>query len=246
VVATSATALQIADAVYSKMSLTVYNSEVFIDTVGGVPGTVVGVNGTPNNPVNNWTDAKAIAVALGVKQFRFRPDSEITLNSSAQNFVFYGAALIHLGGQDISDSLFVGSELIDGVSSGNDARFDSCQVGTCSIGPALLKDCFLSGVITLLSSGDYTFLGCGQSIPSTSSDITFVANAKVGLRRHSGSVKLNSLAPTNSFSVGGDCRLVLASTCTGGTVKARGAIAIEDNVVGGFTGTIDGCIPVRI
>lgn len=231
----------IAQAVYLKMKNTVYDGGVYIDTVNGIAGTVVGDNGTAWNPVNTLTDALTIANTLGVKRFYFKPDSEVTLNQSFANWRFIGRGIVHLGNQNISDAWFQDLEFVDGLSSGTDAIFQSCIVGSGSFYPVWFDRCALNGSVTMLSGGEYTFERCYDGSPSTVINPTFIftANALAGIRGWNGGLALNNMGATNYATIEGMGRVVINSNCSGGNITVRGFFpAVTDQVVGGFSGTL--------
>ena len=230
----------IAQAVYLKMKNTVYDGGVYIDTIGGVPGTVVGDNGTSWNPVNTLADAVTISNVLGTKRLYFKPDSEITLNQNFANWRFIGRGVVHLGGQDISDAWFQDLEFVDGVSSGTDAIFQQCVVGSGSFYPVWFDKCALNGSVTMLSAGEYTFESCFDGSPSTNINPTFIfsASALAGFRGWNGGIALNNMGATNYATIEGMGRLVINSNCAGGNITVRGFFPpVTDQVVGGFAGT---------
>lgn len=231
----------IAQAVYLKMRNTVYDGGVYIDTVNGIAGTVIGDNGTAWNPVNTLADALTIANSLGVKRFYFKPDSEVTLNQSFANWRFIGRGIVHLGNQNISDAWFQDLEFVDGLSSGTDAIFQSCIMGSGSFYPVWFDKCALDGSVTMLSGGEYTFESCYDGSPSTSINPTFIftPNALAGIRGWNGGLALNNMGATNYATIEGMGRVVINSNCSGGNVTIRGFFpAVTDQVVGGFAGTL--------
>lgn len=236
-----ATPSEIADAVYQKMSYTVYAGSVWIDTVYGVSGTDIGINGIPTNPVNNYADALIIASVLGVKSFELAPDSTITLTQAHINWIFNGKAFIILNGQDISDAQFHDSESIDGISTGEDATFHDCVLGNLQAGSFNAFGCALNGIITGAPASNYTFINSVSNIPGLSTP-TFIfggaGNTAIGLRNYSGGMQINNMTTGDRISLEGQGQLKINSDCTGGTIAIRGCFTITDNVVGGFTGTL--------
>lgn len=231
----------IAQAVYLKMRNTVYEGGVWIDTVYGVAGTVIGDNGTSWNPVNTLADALTIANTLGVKRLYFKPDSEITLNQSFANWRFIGRGKVHLGNQDISDAWFQQLEFVDGLSTGSDAIFQQCIMGSGSFYPTWFDRCALAGSVTFRGAGEYTFEGCYDGSPSTSINPTFIftSGALAGFRGWNGGIALSTMVAGNYATIEGMGRVVIDSNCSGGNITVRGFFpSVTDNVPGGFAGTL--------
>jgi hypothetical protein len=241
---TGTSADAIAQAVYSKLHSVVYEGGIWIDTINGLPGTVLGDNGTPWNPVSNYADALVMAATLGVKRFYLQPDSVITLTQSHANWHFMGKGLINLNGQSIADAIFEDYGLISGTSTGDAATFLNCQIGSITVGESLFRDCGFNGTVTLVAGKNYTVHNCYDSDPSTTSQPIFVfaGTNNVGLRQWCGGVQVNNLSATDYMTVDGAGRLIIDSTCSAnpsGTITVRGNwAACVDNVVGGFKGTI--------
>lgn len=231
----------IAQAVYLKMRNTVYDGGVYIDTINGVAGTVIGDNGTAWNPVNTLADALTIANTLGVKRLYFRPDSEITLNQSFANWRFIGRGVVHLNGQSIDDAWFQDLEFVDGISSGTDAIFQQCIIGSGSFYPVWFDRCAMDGSVTFLSAGEYTFESCYDGNPNVSLNPTFIfsSGALAGFRDWNGGIALSNMVAGNYATVEGMGRVVINSNCTGGNITIRGFFpSATDNVPGGFLGTL--------
>jgi hypothetical protein len=239
-----ASAADIAEAVKQKMLVVFYEGGVWIDTNAGTAGTVLGLNGTPANPVSNYADALVIAANLGVKRFYLRPDSSIQLTQSHAYWRFIGKGLIDLNGQAIDDAIFEDSEQISGASTGSDATFIQCQIRTCTLGAAYFDRCGFDGKLTLVASSNYTMHNCYDANPSTATQpiIEFKGSNNVGLRNWTGGVELEDMAATDYITADGAGRIIIGSTCNAnpcGTITIRGPwAACTDNVAGGFKGTI--------
>lgn len=237
-ISAGATAADIADAVYDRMALSIYNGKVCVDTVNGVAGTDLGVHGLKSNPVSTLADAITLATALGVKHLCFEPDSSITLTQSMAGWRFEGDVAINLNGQAIEHAHFDHCTL-SGVGTGAGAHYVDCDFGTVTVGPCDIHEGNFMGTMTLASAGDYTFHHCVSGIPGTSTPILiFAAAAYVGFRSYSGGIEIRSMTATERLSLEGNGQLVIHSGCTGGAIAVRGAFTLVDNVVGGFTGTL--------
>lgn len=87
-----------------------YDDGVFIDTVNGSSGQQLGVHGTPENPVDNETDARAVADALGIRTYRLLSGT-LTLTQAHTDWQFRGSigpenATVDINGQDVDGSGF--------------------------------------------------------------------------------------------------------------------------------------------
>lgn len=238
VVSAGATASDIANAVYQKMAYTVYEGGVWIDTVAGTAGTDLGYHGIPTRPVSNYADALTLATALGVKRFYLKPGSSITLTTSHEKWRFIGAGSIALGGQSIADSIFEGAYEITGLSTGDDAEFIGCGIGTSTLYHAYFDNCLFKGDVTLIAANNYYAHNCADFVASGTTSFTFAATANLYLRNWRGGVEIKSLAAGSECMVDGAGRVIIDTTCSGGSLTVRGSFTITDQVVGGFLGTL--------
>jgi len=211
-----------------------YNGSIHINTKTGSAGTLVGVNGTPENPVSNLADAVTLAAAIGVRKYNVI--GNLTLTSSHDDWTFVGdanAAVIALNNQDVADSLFRNCELS----------------GTILTGPIQAEGCDLDGVGNFtghahecglvngsdLGSGTSTFESCYSAVPGLSTpslDLDDVAS--LNLRSYSGGIEIRNMSGAGQnasleFIAG---QAVLAATCTAGTITLRGVGNLTDNSAG--------------
>jgi hypothetical protein len=245
-VAGGATTSDIANAVASKIAAHLYDGGVTIDTISGIAGTAIGVNGTPTNPVLGLDDALIIASELGVKRLYMRPDSVVTLTHEG-NFDYWrfiGKGLVSLNDASINDARFEGCESISGVGTGDDADFDQCNIGDVQLGSCVMYECSLTGTITTVAAGVYTLVGSVSGIPGTATpNFVFAGtgDVAVGFRNYSGGIHIQAMTTGDRMSLEGQGQLKIHTDCSGGTIACRGAFTITDEVVSptpGFKGTL--------
>lgn len=190
----------------------------------GTSGTEVFVNGTADNPCP-WADALTIAAALGIGRFRILNGETVPLTSSAAGKSLVGAAWsLALGGQEIGGAYIEGA-VVTGTSTGaSSVQFERCTIGTSTLPAMLARNCYLSGVLTMIAAaGDYFFLHCGDGVAGVASaQITFKANCNLHLQNYSGGVDLQDMDATNTAEWGGRGKLRLMSGCVGGSAIVRG------------------------
>ena len=131
---------------------------VWIDTVNGSTGTVSWVNGTADNPVKTLAEAYTIASAVGLNAYVLAAGSSITLTQSAANTKFVGAATIDLNGQSIADAFFRDAYTINGASTGDDAEFVNCGIGSGTFYHAYFIECRFKGVTTFVANNEYIII----------------------------------------------------------------------------------------
>lgn len=125
-------------------AITRYEGAIYIDTTGGgVPGTAFPI-GTPTVPVNNPTDARTIANALGIRQYHV--NGAITLTVNHDNWTFEGEEprqdiVTVQAGVSVADSSF-GRVGIRGSLTG------TISASECLIGPTVGGTLGIDGVFT--------------------------------------------------------------------------------------------------
>lgn len=202
------------------------DGSIWVDTVSGTAGTTPFVNGTADKPVLTWADALTLAGLVGIRSFHFLPGSSIQLTGSSIGYRFIGAATIALGGQNIADAYFRDAYTISGVSTGDDAEFINCGIGTCTLAHSYLIDCRFKGTVTLIAAQEYFIIRGSDAVTGTSTpaQFTYSANCEIDFRDWRGGVQLNGHAATNTTFIDGAGR-ILIDTATGGNLTIRGDFA---------------------
>ena len=230
---TATTASEIANAVYLKMKNTVYGDTVYIDTNSGIAGTSIGYDGIYSNPVNNMTDALIIAHTINIKRFNFSSLSNVILSGQYLGWNFDGNEYhIDLGGQILDDCRFnyahiTGTGLISDINE--DIHFDRCYLDALTITRSFARDCTLTDGITI-TSGNHIWYGCFDGTSSTSIPIvTFQPGAELQCRNYRGGIQINNMVTGNDLIIDGFGRVIIDSSCTGGSVTIRGSFSLTNN-----------------
>ncbi len=226
---------------------------IWIDTVNGVAGIVVGENGTVNNPVDSITDALVLAVAIGIVRLRVASGSSITLIAALEGYeIFNSNWTLALGGQSISKSCISGAS-VSGICTGAIAPdFIDCQFGNATLPPSRLIRCSFAGTITAGSAGTFFMDGCFSAVAGTSApafDFGSGLNASnVNYRHYSGGVEIKNMgAGSGSYnmSLEGFGQLIINANCSAtSTVAIRGNFTVTDNAGGAITLSDDARIDV--
>jgi hypothetical protein len=226
-----ASAADIADAVYARMRLTVYDSAVWVDTVNGVDGYDVGVHGLVTTPVKTMAAAYSLCAALNIKRVHFKAGSNVTpvaLTQSAASWRFIGPAVIDVAGFSIADAAFEGCYTVSNTAGavGDDVEFTDCGIGDGPFRHAYFIGCRLKNAtgITLTAGDEYHFINCVDTTPDVGdpATFTFAAGAVLNLRNYRGGVKIKNMKAGDHFKLDGYWRLVIHTDCTGGDVTLRG------------------------
>jgi hypothetical protein len=234
----------IADAVYAKLATSVYGGKVCIDTVNGVDGYAIGTNGLEHTPVLTIACAYQLCDDLKLKTIAFTPGSNVVavqLTRSAAGWEFVGPGKIDLNGANIADAIFTNCYSVYGTSTGDDAQFNECQIGSggLTLDHSYVRGCRIKGAITLIANAEPTiFQSCIDATgAATDFELIFVASATAVIRDFQGAVTLKSMAATNSVVIDGACRVTIDGSCTAGSITLRGFSDLPTGATGNTFGT---------
>jgi hypothetical protein len=220
---------------------------VWVDTSVSNTNTVVGIDGTSTNPVSTMGAANTIATATNLNKFQIAPGSDIVLATSQTSQIFEGSVwTLDLGGQDISNSNFIGCEDVSGTGTSptGEVHFDHCTfdgLGT-TLGGFHMDNCGLAGALTLSEAGDYVLNHCYSEVAGAGTPtIDFGAalgNTNLNMRDYSGGVQINNkdATGTDQMSLEGNGQLIVAASSSG-AISLRGNWQVTNT--GGATITRD-------
>lgn len=213
----------------------------------GVPGTVLGVNGTIKNPSNNWADTYALCTSLGIKSVLI-DSGLINVTDDIADFNFYASnptlSIVNLNGQICDNTSFYRCTLVGTIAASSLETLltaTECIISTCSNLTGFLVECGIAGNITVGYSsstniGNLYLIGC----KTASGSPEIIMNNKIqtvagtgysGILIIDGCNNINSQARL-TFTNGS---LTLNNTCINGTGILSGHILLTDNSGPGFT-----------
>lgn len=213
------------------------NGMVFVNTVTGRAGILIGVNGTTTDPSDNIADARTIADILNLKKFFIAPDSDVTLGQSFDGYLFEGAGgTVRLGGQSISGSIFRFVK-VSGIGTGsNDTLFSDVRF----IGPTQLENptffnCDLFSNITFTGANFIGIHNCFNS-SGTTTILDFgaaIGNVQVNMVVN-GDFEIHNMGQTgtDTLDYNGIGILVFNVNNIGGTATIIGTPEITDSSAG--------------
>jgi hypothetical protein len=223
------------------------NGAIWIDTLNGAAGTTANVNGTADNPVDNWADAQTLSTTTGLSKFQIAQGSAIVLDATLTNKELSGLDYtVDLSDEQVDNCTIAGG-VVSGVATGNGGSilFLQCKFLNVTIpADSAMVDVAFFGTITCGEAGDYVFNDCFSAVAGTSTPILDLGgallNQDISMRKYSGGIELRNFgaAGTDNMSLEGNGQLVIASTSDAGTIAIRGNFTITDNAPGGFSGTL--------
>ena len=181
---------------------------VWVDTIRGAPGRIIGFNGTPfgqggAGPSNNVGDAIAIAAQLNTRTLRLAGDSKFTLDQGIEDglVIGEGGATLNLGNQDITSAVIRGCT-VDGIGthSGEPATFSACRLVNATASGHFVDCRLTSGTSITLNDTRSIFDNCFDFEPGTTGistiDCGSLANLELTLNDWTGRIKLINVSAT--------------------------------------------------
>ena len=231
----SATLQELQDIQYSSFA-----DHISVDPSSIYSGTAFPV-GTPRQPVNNLTDALAIANARGFKTLRILADMTLDSGLDFHNLRIEGLRRdTHV---TVSPTALVGGCQFHGLTiSGTldgDVEIRDCLVETINYVDGTIQECALRGTITLSGSQDASIIGCWDDISGAGTPtINFGGSGSALIvREYRGGLVLQNKTGSEEVSLNLDGGRVICDANFGGTgsVIAHGIGVITNN----GTATID-------
>lgn len=209
------------------------DSQVFIDVDNGESGTAYPI-GTPSRPVDNLADALIIASANFLTCFHVIGQLNVSVSDDIAGLTFvnnddHDNEMI-LNGSDTTGAVF---RLINlsGTLNGK-ITTEHCLIGTLTGFTGHMKECLLSGTLTLTGSEHVHLIDCRSGVPGTGTPVINMGGSGrgLGVRAYSGGIKLiNKTGSENvslDFSSG---QAIVDSSVTVGDVLIRGSVFVANN-----------------
>lgn len=210
---------------------------VHINTAASNTGTVVGTDGTFDNPVSTLAAARTIAATIGVRRFELDIVSSITLDQAYTDFEFVGGS-VALNNQDVQFCSFRGTQIVSGQFGINTLGVYAYDVQFFNpVHPVgEFYRCRFNGPVSLIGGGvPYFFVDCRAfdetSFPSFDLLLNpFSLDYEIEFRNWKGPLRLqNSNRGGNFITIDGDCRVIVDASCTAGTLTLRGNVDLVNN-----------------
>jgi hypothetical protein len=215
-------------------------STIVIDGNNGVPGTIVGVNGTPGNPVNNITDARILADALGFIRYMIEGDTTLTLDQSYDNWEFVSFTLSGtiVGNSQSTDGAVFARLRLQGtfLASANGMSAFNCGLeGITTQG--FFSECVFPQAASVIVTGDCTFRDCDSNLPGVINpgiDCNNITNLNLSITKYAGGIDFTNIAATAQLTVSGRGEVNFVSAASGASATVSGHMTISDALPTGF------------
>lgn len=208
---------------------------VWIDDGAANTNTVLGTDGTPDNPVSTIAAATTIQGNLGSQRFYLVNDTAITLAQTYEGYEFIGMGgnnQVTLGSQDVDNSFFI-NVVLTGTQGGTGLMHArDCALLDLVSAEIMAHKCSLTGNNTLRAATNQIFDFCHSAVAGNATpEITFPGSGTTDLmfRHYSGGLQVNSATANDTMSFESDGQFIIDATCTSLTVSIRGNVTITDN-----------------
>lgn len=220
-----------------------FSGAVTIDVNSAFTGTIFPV-GTNGNPVNNITDAHAIAESRGIKKFLIVADMTLSTGDFSEGYEFGGvsAASVTLTLDtvtEISKCTFKNLTIQGTLDNANILR--ECSILNITNINGFIFQCAISGTITLGGGAQSTIMSCYSGVAGGDTSQTPTidmggSGQNLVLRDYSGGITLINRTGIDPCSIDMQSgQVVVDSTVTAGDITIRGIAIVTDN----STGTAD-------
>lgn len=222
------------------------DQSVWLNTIGGTPGTVINTNGTVDNPVDTLADAITLVNSLGwVGTLHLSLGTDITLDQAYAGLSFETpGALVNLGGHAHAGLSFDRCGITgDAAVGASPLNFTNCEfLGSPNgLPPMRMRDCLLRGSLRLDGGGDYLINNCkanGPGLTLHSIDVNGDnSNARyVRIADFTGALQIENMTSVDAVGfIGNGPSITIAANCAGGTLYIAGNIDLVDNSGGAVT-----------
>lgn len=229
----------------------VFQNSVWVDQTSPNSGIIYPV-GTPIKPVNNFADARTIAISRGFTILQVKGSVVLDTGDDVSGFTLKGTnaattqIVVNSGaetqGCDIQEAYVTGN-----LAGGTILR--NCVLENLNYINGFVFQCMLNpGTITLGGISTAHFLDCYSGVPGQGTPIIDMngagddQNTPLSIRGYNGGIKLIQKTGAGAVSVDmASGQLIIDTTCTAGSLVLRGnAKALDENGEHLNTGILNG------
>ena len=217
-----------------------YGGEICIDTINGQAGTDVPI-GTRTQPVNNFDDAKILALKEGARTIRILESTTLSNTDFSDGYVFTsdnpGVTVLTVDPSANVQYCEFNNVSVQGTADGNNV-YRNCVLLDISFTSGFIFQCSLNGNIQINGGELLALLSCfSNRLAGTQQPIIdFNGNGQLILRDYQGAIELRNHTDTSGdgdlcldFS-SGVC--IIHPSVTAGYIPVRGVCRVVDNSTG--------------
>jgi len=232
-VATSGKLLRVAQ---SDVAILSYGGAIWVSATTGTAGTVVGLNGTPDNPVLDLADAITLLGSTGLSSLVIASgDHTLVAALNEIEVALHDESSIDFNGNNVGGSAFTGGR-ITGAGSGAIVCRQTILDTISGVRGSFYECGFLTSV-ALASGATSTFARCHSQTPGAGIPTLNMVGAgrSANLPGYSGRLNVSNMSSggnrvTVHFLAG---ELLIDASCTAGTLRYGGNVyPVTDNSTG--------------
>lgn len=219
----------------STLQYSSFGGGITVDVLSSYSGTAF-PTGTPQQPVNNLTDAMLIAVERGFTALYIVGDITVDVSGDYSNMVFIGESqtksiLTISAGANVLGCEFMDATVL-GTLDGN-SLIQNCVLSDLTYVYGIIVECILEpGIITLGGSNPAHFLDCWAGNPSDGWPTIDCGGSgqALALQNYNGRIKLQNKTGTEQIQIGLNAGHVwLDSTVTTGDIYIKGVGELDND-----------------
>ncbi len=223
----------------STLLASAYSGEIVVDVINGQSGTETPI-GTRSTPVNNFTDAKTLALRLGINRIVLTKSTIIGGVDFSAGFVFQGDNAVAVTATLDTTADFSNCEFrnltVTGILDSNTV-IRECSVYDISYFNGFLWQCAISGTITLSPNTQGSIAECFSNVagggPSQTPTLNMGGNGSLALRGYNGGLRISNYSGGGAVSVDFTSgRLIIDPSVTDGSLYVRGDCTVDDQSTG--------------
>lgn len=234
------------EAVSTTQSVGYTQGRIWVDTADGTAGTESYVNGVADNKVLTFADALTIGSNVGIHEYNMSPDSTLTLAANISDAVIYGVGYtLNFGGFDCSGTHFYHASPINGVVLSATSHVDILDsiIQAVTVNDAHFTNCsFTANTVTFGAvASDIKVIDCrsvvaGSGTPKFDFGISAGIDHNLTIADWQNGLEIANfnanVTTADLCSISGTGQLIIAASCTGGTINLRGQWKVTDNASG--------------
>jgi hypothetical protein len=215
-----------------------FQNGVTIDVTSSYSGTLFPI-GTPQQPVNNLSDALLIAQNRGFKKFYVLGDLDITTETVA-DYVFVGESMTKSeididAGASCSECEFYECHILGTLDGDN--LISNCKITSLNYVNGVVEQCLLGpGTITLGGGVTAHFLDCWSGTGDSTFPVLNMGGSGQSLimQNYNGDIQIANKSGSDTASINlNSGRVKVAATVTDGAVLLHGVGVLEEDLSGG-------------
>lgn len=224
---------------------------IWFDSVDGVDGSEVYVNGVADNPCKTYANVLSLMSALSIHEVNVSPESTFAPTGDLNNANVYGVGYtLTFGGHDYAGTHFFHASPVTGIatSANNADHLDVLDsiIGDVTVNDAHFTSCsFKENTLTFGAvSSTVRLINCRSVVAGAVTPIvdfgTGSANHNLTVAHWQNGIEIHNFNATSGggtdlCSISGTGQLIIDASCDGGTINLRGQWKVTNNSGGAVT-----------